>query len=107
MSELVKTDKWATTKLSRAARARQGGAFPLVSLDWNGWSVSSGISGQVAPEYALNPHSGIIAHVRPKRKRHTGPKSFPKNMDKGPFPGRDPSSATVSYTHLRAHATRH
>src|SRR5665811_214387 len=27
----------------------------LVSLEWNGWSVWSGISGQFAPEYAQRP----------------------------------------------------
>lgn len=68
----------ATTKLSRVARARQGG-YPLgqfaseslVSLEWNGWSVYSGISGQFAPEYAL--HDRFFAfwfkYVLPNRGR--------------------------------------
>src|SRR5660398_274270 len=46
-------------------RARpSGGAFPLVSLDWNGWSVSSGISGQFAPEYAEDHPSGVTIAPR-------------------------------------------
>ena len=46
MSELEKTDKWATTKLSCAARAWQGGLAP--------WSVWSGIDGQFGAEWLVS-----------------------------------------------------
>ncbi len=54
MSALEKTDKWATTKLSRAARARQGGACPLVGLERNRWSVWTEMDGQFAAESVVS-----------------------------------------------------
>jgi hypothetical protein len=46
MSELGKTDKWATTKLSRVVHARQGGIIP--------WSVCVGIAGQFGAEWLVS-----------------------------------------------------
>jgi Phage integrase family len=43
----------------------------LVSLEWNGWSVCSGISGQFAPEYAHACDRAGVKRVTVHQLRHT------------------------------------